>query len=73
MFKGNKSSLKVHTETKDKVIPILKTNKRQILFVICLSLMRRLSFEGFRQVEVDQLEDLLNCKLCEESDNEEYE
>ena len=52
---------------------ILKSNKCQHLFVIYLSLMGGVEFEGFRQDEVDQLEALLNSEVCEESDDEEYE
>ena len=61
------------TKTKPIVTLILKANKCQPLFVIYLSLMGGVEFEGFSQDEVNQLEALLNSEVCEESDNEEYE
>ena len=56
------------TKTKPIVTLILKANKCQPLFVIYLSLMGGVEFEGFSQLEA-----LLNSEVCEESDNEEYE
>ena len=66
-------AFKLKTKTKPIVTLILKRKKYQQLFVIYLSVMGGVEFEGLRQDKVNQLEALLNSEVCEESDNQDYE